>query len=44
MLNIVAYHEWLMKKDVFGFLRSHPVSFPVLMRIGIVPVKPDAIL
>jgi hypothetical protein len=44
MLNIAAYHKWLVKEDIFGVLRSHPVPFPVLVGVGIVPVKPDAIL
>jgi hypothetical protein len=40
MANIAAYHKGLAKKDVFRFLRSNLMPFPVLVGIGIVPVKP----
>jgi hypothetical protein len=44
MPEIATYYERLLKKDVFRFLRSHLVAFPVLVGIGIVPVKPDALV
>jgi hypothetical protein len=44
MANIAAYHEWLMKKDIFGLLRRHPVAFPVFVGVGVVPFEADAIL
>ena len=44
MANVAPYHEWLVKKDIFGFLRSHLVPFPVFVGIGVVPVKPRTIL
>ncbi len=40
---IAAYHERLIKKEILGFLRGHPVAFAALVCIGIVPIKPDAI-
>ena len=44
MAKIAAHHEWLMKEYVLGLLRSYPMPFPVLVGIGVVPVKPEAIL
>ena len=44
MANVAAYYEWLMEKDVLGVLRRHSVPFPVFIGIGLVPVKPGAIL
>jgi hypothetical protein len=43
MAKIAAHHEWLVKEYVLGLLRRHPMPFPVLVGIGVVPVKPEAI-
>jgi hypothetical protein len=44
MPKITADDERLMKEDVLGFLRRHPMLLPVLAVVGVVPVKPCAIL
>ena len=44
MARISAYHEGLVEEYVLGFLWSHPMPFPVLVGIGVVPVKPSAVL
>jgi hypothetical protein len=44
MARIAANHKRLMKKDVLSFLGRHAVAFPVLVGIGFVPVKTDAVL
>jgi hypothetical protein len=44
MAKIAADHEWRMKEYVLGLFWSHPMPFPVLVGIGVVPVKPEAIL
>jgi hypothetical protein len=44
MTKIAVYDERLMEKDVFRFPGSHPVPFPVFVTIGIVPLKPGAIV
>ena len=44
MANIAPYHQWFIKENIFSFLRSHLVTLPVFMGVGVVPVKPDAIL
>lgn len=44
MAHITSYHEWFLKKDIFGFRLSYLVTLPVLMGIGIVPVKPGTVL
>ncbi len=43
MTNIASNYEWLVKENVFGFLRSYLMAFPVLFRIVFVPVEPRAI-
>src|SRR5258708_40268679 len=42
--NIAADDQWLAKKDIFGLLRTYAVPGPIFVGIGIVPVKPDAML
>jgi hypothetical protein len=42
--DVATRDQWFLKEDAFGFLRGHPVPFPVLRGIGLVPVKPGAIL
>ena len=44
MAKIAAYHQRLVKEDVFGLFWSHTVPFPILVDIAVVPVKAGAIL
>jgi hypothetical protein len=44
MAKVTAYREGLMKKDVLGFVLRYTMAFPVLAGIGVVPIKPGAIL
>jgi hypothetical protein len=44
MKRVATHHEWLVKKDILRLLGSHPMPFPVLVNIGVIPVKPSATL
>jgi hypothetical protein len=42
MLSIGRYNEGLIKEDLLGLPKRHPVTFPVLLEIAVIPIKAGA--
>jgi hypothetical protein len=42
--HVAANNQWLMKENVFRFLRCDMMPFPIFGDVGLVPFKPDAML
>jgi hypothetical protein len=39
MTDIASNHQWFVKENGFGLFRGDAMTFPILMRIRVIPFK-----